>query len=165
MSKSRSRPRSARFERLENTQLRRVVDTRSLRSSDDIPGVGYADGTGALVTYHVTDDPQAMSALVARKGRLMSAYGEKGRYSELGPGLYVSGNPAYWVGRARGKWDFLKRLTPVQLAVLITKLREQVEDMRTRKWLSANEYSNAVRDLDNVLQGHYEPTVLPMMAG
>jgi hypothetical protein len=163
--KSHTRPRSARFERLEHRELRRVLDTKTLREGDDVPGVGYADGSGALVTYHVTDNPEAVSALVARKGRLMAAYGEKGKWSELGPGLYVSGNPHFWVGRARGKWDFLKRLTPTQTAALLTRLRSDLEEMHKRRWLSANEYSNAVRDLGLVDQGHYEPTVLTMMAG
>ena len=161
----RSRPRSARFERLDHQDLKRVLDTRSLREGDDVPGVGYADGTGAMVTYHVTDDPDAVRALVSRRGRLMAAYGEKGRSSELGPGLYVSGAPDYWVGRARGKWDFLGRMSPTQLAALLIKLRSDVEQMRAQKWLSSSEYSHAVRDLDYVAQGHYEPTILPMMAG
>jgi len=140
------------------------VDTTSLPDGDDIPGVGYADGTGALVTYHVTDNPEAVQAIIRRGGRLMAAYGEGGRTSELGPGLYVSGNPNYWVGRARGKWDFLKRLTAPQLSSLLTQLREDIEEMRARKWLSANEYSHAVRDLDLVRDGDYEPTVLTMVA-
>ena len=159
------RPRSARFERLGHEQLRRVVVTRLLPKGDDIPGVGYADGTGALVTYHVTDNPEAVVAIVRRRGRLMAAYGEKGSHSELGPGLYVSGNPAYWMGRARGKWDFLMRLSPTQLAVLITKLREELEELRKNHWVSGGEYERAKRDMTYVLEGHYEPSILTMMAG
>src|SRR5271169_4316597 len=117
------RPRSARFERLDHKHLSRVVETQSLRDGDDLPGVGYADGTGALVTYHVTDNPDAVRALVSRRGGLMAAYGEKGQRAELGPGRYVSGTPDFWVGRARGKWDFLTRMSTAQLGVLVTSLR------------------------------------------
>jgi len=80
------RSRSGKFERLQHEHLQRIVDTQSLRDGDDIPGVGYADGTGALVTYHVTDNPQAVQAIVQRRGNLMAAYGKAGQHSELGPG-------------------------------------------------------------------------------
>jgi len=160
---NRRRPHSARFERLGHEDLTRIADTAAMRQGDDIPGVGYSDGK-ALVTYHVTDDPAAVSALVKRRGRLMAAYGERGRSSELGPGLYVSGNPQYWISRSHGKWDFLKRLSAGEQERLLQRLRQDVEELRVRKWLSGSEYERGVRDLGYVADGTYDPSILTMFA-
>jgi len=135
-----------------------------MREGDDIPGVGYVSD-GQLVTFHVTDDPDKIRALIKRRAKLMAAYGSAGRSSELGPGLYVSGNPQYWIGRAHGKWDFLKTLSASALERLIAQLRAEIEEQRVRKWLSTSEYEHGVRDLEYVAQGHYEPTILTMFAG
>lgn len=157
------RPRSAKFERLGHDELTRIADTSTMRDGDDIPGVGRSDGQ-ALVTYHVTDNPDVVIALVKRRGRLMAAYGERGRSSELGPGLYVSGNPQYWISRAHGKWDFLKRLSASEQERLVHRLRQDVEELGVRNRLSTSEYERGLRDLGYVANGTYDPSILTMFA-
>jgi len=149
---------------IEHSDLRVVVSTDRMRDGDDIPGVGFMQG-GALVTYHVTDNPDVVRAIVGRRGRLMAAYGAAGKYSELGPGLYVSGNPTYWLNRSRGKWAFLKRLTAPQLERLLNALSSQLLEMRAKRWLSEGEYERGARDLQYTRAGHYDATVLTMFAG
>ena len=139
-----------------------VRDTKEMR---DIPGIGFIEN-GALVTYHVTDDPERVRRMLARGDvRLMAAYGKAGQHSELGSGLYVSGNPDFWVGRARGKWDFLKTLSGDKLHLLLILLRDEIEDLKKKKWLSSSEYERGIRDLKYVEDGHYDATILTMFAG
>lgn len=139
-----------------------IYDTAEMR---DVPGIGHID-KGKLVTYHVTDEPKKVERMLARGNvRLMAAYGKAGQHSELGSGLYVSGNPDYWVNRARGKWDFLKTLSGDKLKLVCILIRDEIEELHKRKWLSAGEYERGIRDLGYVEQGTYDPGVLTMFAG
>lgn len=140
-----------------------VVDTSQI---DELPGIGAVVDSGELVTYHVTDHPERIASILRRPGvRLMAAYGNAGAGSELGAGLYVSGNPAYWIGRARGKWDFLKTIQGDKLEALAEVLYERIEDMKTRHWLSATEYDQAMRTISHVAyERSYEPSVLIHLA-
>lgn len=140
--------------------VRRVVDTRR---GEDLPGIGYASDD-TLETYHVTDDPDRVIRFLKRRQNLVASYGEKGRTAELGPGFYTSGNPNYWMGRARGKWSFLKNLTPKDLRRLLAALHRQIREQKRRGHLSANEYAYAIRDLRHVARGMYDPSVLTQIA-
>jgi hypothetical protein len=138
-----------------------IFDTSEM---DNVPGVGFVED-GQFVTYHVTDDPKGVRAKLSRPGvRLMAAYGKKGRTSELGPGLYVSGNPHYWVSRASGKWDFLKRLDSNQVLDLTEKLLVLIKKEKDKRFLSQSEYERAVRDIGLVVDGIYDAETLISLA-
>lgn len=141
---------------VEHRDLARIVD---LRKSDDIHGIGRVDH-GVLTTYHVTDEPDAIIALIKRRARLMAAYGAKGQTAELGPGLYASGNPEYWLNRSRGKWDFLKGASRSTIEKLVSAVRSNVESQRRFKHISSGEYESAMRQLRYIDEGDLEPTNL-----
>ena len=144
-----------------------ILDTAVYDTSEisDIRGIGYVED-GQLVTFHVTDHPEQVKKILSKPGaRLMAAYGSKGVGSELGSGLYVSGNPEYWVNRARGKWSFLKGLSGDKLTRLLDALQSEVEDQRAHNRISDNEYEHGMRDLRLVRSGDYDPNVLTMFAG
>lgn len=139
----------------------RLWDTRALRSGDDIPGIGR-EVSGALETYHVTDQPERVLSVLRKGGALQAAYGEKGQHAELGPGLYASGVPDFWISRAREKWAFLTTITEPELGKLLGAL--ELELARHGRWLTEQERAIAERDLDLVRRGVYQPTVLTQFA-
>ena len=73
-----------------------VYDTRS---NEGLGAIARAPGDDTLVSWHVTDRPDKLAAFLKRRGRLVAAYGPKGKHAELGPGLYL-GPPSYWRGRS-----------------------------------------------------------------
>ena len=141
--------------------VRRVVD---VRAEDDIRGIGWKDNN-EMVTYHVTDRPIELVRFLRRARNLVASYGEKGASAELGPGLYVSGNPDFWVARARGKWSFLKSITRPELDRLTRALRREIERLRQGRRITEGEYENALRDLRYVAEDRYEPDTLIQFAG
>ena len=148
-------PRSQRDDAFDRWVLR-VHDTAS---GEDLVGIAHATGHGLVRSWHVTDRPEALAAFLKRRGRLVPAFGEKGRTAELGPGLYL-GSPDFWVGRAHGKWAFLKTLDSAQIKRLLDALRAQVDKDRSHRWLSTNEHERAIRTIDLVRDGTYDTSVL-----
>ena len=96
--------------------------------------------------YHVTDRPERVGALL-RSGRPLVAGRDEGKYGDLGPGLYLSAVPEYWVGRSTGKWDFLGAATEKQRKDIATMLAKRIEDM-PKGYISENERERALRWLD-----------------
>jgi len=133
--------------------VRSILDTRR---GEDVRGIGRAED-GALVTYHVTDRPHDVVRLLRRRPNLIKSYGEKGRTSELGPGFYASGNPDFWMNRARGKWSFLEGISDRDLRTLTDALRRDLERMRG---ITNSEREHAVRDVLYARGGDLEPRVL-----
>lgn len=136
----------------------RIIDTAH---SDDVGGIAYRNGDGTMTTYHVTDRPDDVMRFLRRKGRVMAAYGEKGRTSELGPGFYTSGNPNVWLSRSTGKWSFLPRLSGPPLERLLHALEKEILE---RRGLTESERANALRDISYVRAGHYDAGVLTSLA-
>lgn len=120
-----------------------VTDAGALRHGS---GAGEPDA-GGLVTCHVTDDPERVLDAVKNKRRLQAAYGSAGKFSELGAGLYASGAPQMWAGRATQKWSFLSRLDEAQRQRLADQLREILEDQRQRGYITEWEFERGVRDV------------------
>ena len=141
--------------------VRRIIDTS--RRGEEMPGIGWIDD-GILTTYHVTDRPEAVVRFLRRRGALVKAYGEKGRTAELGPGFYTSGNPEFWVGRAGGKWSFLKALDDKKTRKLTHALRQTLLTDRRRGRLTRDELARAVRTTRLVDRGVYYPSVLTEIA-
>lgn len=140
--------------------VRYVLDTRR---GEDVRGVGHAEGD-VLVSYHVTDRPSEVMRFLRRRGALVKAYGEKGRTAELGPGFYASGNPHFWISRAKGKWSFLKGLDARSSARLTHALRQTLLADRRRGRITASELARAVRTTRYVDRGIYEPSALTELA-
>ena len=149
--------RSARDAISDLPDVRGILDTRR---GEDVRGIGHAEGN-VLIAYHVTDRPHEIVRLLRRRPNLVSRYGEKGKTAELGPGFYTSGNPGYWVGRARGKWNFLGRLPPGKIYALTGALTKEVEEDRS---LTESERTRALRDIRLVETGIYDPEMLTFLA-
>lgn len=115
---------------------------------------------GMVWGWHVTDDPAKALAAIRDGARASDVPAEDWRWQqELGPGLYISAAPHFWVGRSGGKWDFLKTLTPAELSRLVGWLRDRVEQQRREKYISFGEHDWAMRHLGYVESGElgYEP--------
>lgn len=129
----------------------REVDTRTVTPNDQhkLGSAAYAENH-KLVAYHVTDDPSRVAAALKAGKKLTATYGPgRGRYNELGPGLYVSAAPNLWVARSVGKWDFLKRITPQEKK----KLAAAILNDRNMKgnYLTVREKETVARDVRNFL--------------
>lgn len=142
-------------------RIRRIIDTRAW---DDIPGIGRIDD-GVLTSYHVTDTPEKVFAFLRRRGNLVAAYGPRGEHAELGPGLYLSGVPEYWVSRSRGKWSFLGKLSLEKGAALCAQLSQDLARLRERGYVSRNEHDHGQDVIAQVLAGKQEPEILTTVAG
>jgi len=138
----------------------RLVDTTSW---DDIPGIGQID-EGVLTTYHVTDDPGRVLDALRRRVDLIAAYGQKGRWAELGPGLYFSSVPEYWVGRSADKWGFLRTVEGAGLARLLEALEARILDDAALHRLTETETEHALLVIARVRDGSYRPDQLLLVA-
>lgn len=104
--------------------VRGVYDTRSDR---DLSGIAHSNEDGTSRSYHVTDAPDRVLAMVRRgPASFVASYGKKGARAELGPGLYV-GNPAVWSGRSSRKWGFLDRLDDALYDRLAAYLHQEID--------------------------------------
>lgn len=81
---------------------------------------GRALDDGNIEAWHVTDDPAPLYDVLQSHRELPDF--DRGGFRELGRGLYVSGTPQLWTGRARGKWSFLRGLAQEQKDRLAEKL-------------------------------------------
>jgi hypothetical protein len=130
--------------------VRQVVD-----ASDPEADFGHAANTtdqGYAVSYHVTDDPSGVEQALVAGVKVTAKH--KGTFQDLGPGFYVSAAPQLWMGRARSKWEFLKRLDKRQrhrLAVAILRHPH----MRESGYLTKFEKGYVVRDLRSFVDSGY----------
>jgi hypothetical protein len=140
---------------VEHPQLRKIWDT-SDPAVDEIINIGFKDDEGRLVTFHVSDDPEAVLRGIKRRVAWIAAYGAKGRHAELGPGLYASAVPSYWAGRATGQWDFLDRLTWDDVDCLAREVERILEGHRGSGYLTSWELERASTDVARVRSRAYE---------
>lgn len=143
--------------------VRRVYDTRQMEDGYELGGVGIVYD-GALQTYHVTDHPEKLIASLKRHANVVSAYGPKGKHAELGPGLYMSGVPEFWMSRAHGKWSFLDTLPQGKTNRLVDALAERIDDDRDKGRLTMSETLRADRTLAGVRSGSYGASALLELA-
>jgi hypothetical protein len=117
-----------------------VIDTSRMRGA----AIVYDDNTVSIL--HVTDTPeQVEQGLNDAPEDLTTAFGNEG--DDLGAGFYGSAVPQIWMSRSAGKWDFLSSMTSAQKQDYVTYLRGKIEQQRSVKYITANEYERAVRDL------------------
>lgn len=104
--------------------------------------------TGELIATHITSNPQpALDAL--RRGQVR--IGRFSKFGDIGPGLYASGIPQLWVGRASSKWDFLQRLSRSDRERMHQAALDH-PNMTSPSYLSQEEKRVARRDLDQWLE-------------
>jgi hypothetical protein len=133
-----------------------VFDTRV--PARQLPGFADAGG-GAQVAYHVTDDPDRLLRAVARRVDVVAAYGPRGQYAELGPGLYLTHVPNFWTSRSQKKWAFLDA-PPRGPGRLLAALRAEVAELVRTRYVSASEAEYVERIMDAVASGTYSPSML-----
>lgn len=145
------------------SDVRRVYDTRDMEDGYEIGGIGVVYD-GALQTFHVTDHPEKLIASLKRHANVVSAYGPKGAHAELGPGLYLSGVPHFWMNRAHGKWSFLDTLPQSKANRLVDALADRIDEDRASGRLTRSEVTRADRTMDGVRSGSYGASALLELA-
>lgn len=126
--------------------IRRVLDTRD---NADLGPMGYAPGDGTLVSWHATDDPEPLLDFLRRRRSVVAGYGERGSYSELGPGLYL-GNPGFWSARSTAKWRFLETLPEFDLNRLLSALSATIRQQRASGYITQREADRAERAINDI---------------
>lgn len=122
--------------------VRRVVnavDPHATFGNAAIPtDLGYSVG------WHVTDDPYGAADALVRGVKVTLKH--RGTFQDLGPGLYVSAVPEYWISRSSRKWEFLKRLDGHQRRRLALAILKH-PNIRELGYISKSERRSALRDL------------------
>ena len=112
---------------------------------DDLPGIARSNDNGTARSFHVTDAPDLVRALLRRgPPSFVVSYGPKGKHAELGPGFYV-GNPAVWSGRSTRKWRFLEQLDDASYDRLAAYLRREIDRDYANDQLTDREHAYALR--------------------
>lgn len=142
----------------------RIIDTKKMSAGEQISGVGYIYG-GGIVTFHVTDKPEQLIRAMRKRVNVVASYGAKGKHAELGPGLYLSGVPEFWMNRSTDKWSFLEKLTDAQRVRLLGALTSELDEQASSHYVSKGEYAYAMRYIDGVREGTYDSTALTSLAG
>lgn len=129
--------------------INRVIDTTkpSGELADYYLGSAAVDRGKSLETYHVTDNPSPVQDRL-KSGQTLREGRKEGKYGDYGTGLYGSAAPELWMGRAQGKWSFLKDLDQHKRMELAEKILDapgaqrgyvtQIERENLQRWM--NEY-------------------------
>lgn len=113
--------------------------------------------TGEITGIHVTSDvARVVKAL--DEGDVIKTHSET--FQDLGPGLYVSGTPQLWMGRAPAKWDFVETITPEERTRLVSALRERIAQDRSTQYITENEQETANSYIDQLEGGYTEAAVM-----
>ncbi len=135
------------------TEAAKVFDTDAPPSDNTDKDLGYAvfydEKAKVILGWHVTDNADRLVELLRTRPDLMKFGNE---HDELGPGLYISGAPQLWMGRAVGKWDFLDKLEDTQRQTLSDALGKIVLNQRQTGYISEPEYETANKDLGRFVQ-------------
>ena len=120
-----------------------------------------------VTTYsgtHVTSDPAPVYKSL-RSGTPLTETRAEGLVGDLGTsGLYFSDAPQLWMGRARGKWEFLYTLSPGKKQELGKAVLEELE-RKAPGYLAQHEMDVARRDIGYFMSGDLGPEVIVSFAG
>ena len=136
----------------------KIIDTATV-TPDDQWRLGNAAiaGEGELYGYHVTSNPDKIMDAFKGPKKLTATYGFA-RHNELGPGLYISAVPHFWMGRAPNKFDFLKDLEPTQKQILANAILKSPA-MTQKSYLSDGEKAGLQRDVQEFLNGNWQSII------
>lgn len=143
----------------------KIVDTQNVTPDMQRTfGNSVICGNGYLIGYHVTDNPEEIQGAVAGPRKIISFKGPgRSRFSELGPGFYVSGVPDFWKNRSANKWSFLHKLTPQESQRLAHAIlmhptiagqvyKDKDGSEQRRMYLTKWEAEAAIRDVNDWLK-------------
>lgn len=117
---------------------------------------------GEIVSYHLTDHPERVQDYL-ESGKPLHEGGRAAEHDELGPGLYASDVPNYWMGRSTGKYAFLNNLTPEQADKLAEAVQNRIDNAGPG-YLSKSEVETAHRYIDQFRKDHHGDTLV-LLAG
>ncbi len=131
---------------------------------------GEPQPDGTLLTWHSTDDPSRVKAVLRQGRSLMPSKQaswqqawEHGAHSELGGGLYACGNARYW-RRSRDQWDALRGLTKAQEKRFAKAMQADLDALPS-SYLSSSERELAQRSIDRVASGEADAMSLTFLVG
>lgn len=136
------------------------IVTRVVDASDpaaDFGNAAVATDRGYAIGWHVTDDPSYVAETLLKGISLTVKH--KGEFQDLGPGFYVSAVPQLWMGRARSKWEFLKRLDARQRRRLALAIIRH-PNFRVPGYLSRSERQVAIRELRSWVSHGYGESII-----
>lgn len=139
-SQARRNPLEEAVARMKEAGVQRTVDTSQVDNMD-LGRAAYIED-GKLITFHVTDDPDALQQRLAEGVALRGGT----PHSELGSGLYGSTVPDYWMGRSTDKYSFLNKLDKSERTRLADLLQQQL-DRAKGQFITPSEYERGVRNL------------------
>lgn len=113
-----------------------------------IRGAAVPQIDGTLRSFHVTDDPSNVTEILKGNAEFHE------RVGDLCTGLYVSTAPNFWEGRSSRRWDFMKNLTPDSVAKLVHAIRDRLGEQQRSKYITLNEYDNALRWMAQAEEGY-----------
>lgn len=143
---------------LEHNEQPKIIDTVNV-TPDDQWRLGNAAiaGEGEIYGYHVTSNPKKILDSINSPKKLTATYGYA-RQNELGPGLYISAVPHFWMGRAPNKFDFLNDLTDAQKSALANAILTN-GSMTQPGYLSDGEKKQVQRDVQEFLNGNSQAII------
>jgi hypothetical protein len=106
----------------------------------------FNEDTRICEAVHVTDDPSRVYAKLRAGKDLDANASERELGQELGPGLYVSDAPDFWIGRSTNKWSFLTQLSTKQRQAFVRAATADVIEKGRRRYVSPSELEHAIRD-------------------
>jgi hypothetical protein len=123
---------------------------------DPAPAFAIDRKTDEFVGWHVTDQPLKLAEFLCAKKDLRYLGSSS---DDLGPGLYVSGQPEVWLSRSRSKWNFLSKLDDGERMRLCDQIRQD-PILEAGHGLTVEERKQAEKTLSAVANGQYSTSAL-----
>ena len=135
---------------LEERERPKIIDTKGVGVDDERIFLHAAIplGNGAMEAWHVCDNPEKVLMALRNSKDIYEIYGAEHDDDELGPGLYVSAVPQLWMGRARGKWDFLQGLSAEDRRRIADEIKKDDKWTLEGRYLASFEIEYGLRDLE-----------------
>jgi len=105
---------------------------------------------GSITGWHVTAQPDEILRDIVR-GRI---FDESHSYRELGPGLYVSAVPTYWLGRLGNADKVIKSLSTTERHVMALAVNDEIDKLSNRGYISKSEAASGHRMISSFLEGN-----------
>jgi len=137
--------------------IRQVINTNTLAAdANDMLGGAAIARDGSITGWHVTSQPDVLLSDIV-KGRI---FDDAHAMRELGPGLYVSAVPRYWLGRAGKTGEVLLNLTKRERTTLAKGVIADVRRLTSTGYITRRESDQAHRMVSSFMQGNNESMVI-----